>query len=277
MAFIQVNLMSNALHRTVQVNVILPTDKYDSYGHYVDPDEPLKTLYLLHGIYGSSVDWVNKTRIQAFAEHNNLAVIMPSGDNMFYLNHPLSGNNYEDFIGKELVEMTRRMFHLSRKREDTFIAGLSMGGYGAIHNGLKYPETFSVIVGLSSALILEDNLSKTNDVPELIQRRDYAEFCFGNLDDALKNECNPEIQIRKLKEEGRCIPEIFLACGEDDSLLPPNVKFAAFLKNEGVNVNFEIGPGAHEWDFWDRYIRKTVYEWLPLNGSSEGIHSGNIS
>lgn len=78
---------------------------------------------------------------------------MPSGENRFYLDDEKSGELYGEFIGKELVEFTRKLFPLSDKREDTFIAGLSMGGYGAIRNGLKYAENFGCVIGLSAALV----------------------------------------------------------------------------------------------------------------------------
>ena len=277
MAFIQVSMMAGTLGRTVPVYVILPTDKMTFPGMPVREEKPYKTLYLLHGILGSCVDWVTGTRIQRFAEENDLAVVMPSGDNSFYLDHPESVNNYGEFIGRELVEQTRKMFPLSRKREDTFIGGLSMGGYGALRNGLKYSDTFGSIVALSSALILEDNLTKTNDTFMFLQRRDYAEACFGDLEAALTNDCNPEVLIWKLKAEGKKIPQIFLACGESDGLLPNNEKFAKFLDSEGVPYTFKIGPGAHEWDFWDTWIKYAIYEWLPVEKSGLGINSGHIS
>ena len=137
MALIQVNFMSKSLMRMVPIQVILPVDKFFGEEGTEAEEKPFKTLYLLHGIFGNYTDWVSGTRIQRWADEKNLAVVMPSGDNAFYVDQPASANMYGEFIGKELVEITRKMFPLSRKREDTFIGGLSMGGYGAIHNGLK--------------------------------------------------------------------------------------------------------------------------------------------
>ena len=152
MALLQVNFVSSSLKRTVPIQVILPVDKiFGDADSNADP-APFKTLYLLHGLLGNYTDWVSNTRIQQWAEAKNLAVVMPSGDNSFYIDQLTPNNDYGNFIGKELVEITRKMFPLSRKREDTFIAGLSMGGYGAIRNGLTYGETFSHIAGLSSAV-----------------------------------------------------------------------------------------------------------------------------
>jgi S-formylglutathione hydrolase FrmB len=275
MAFLQVNLLSSTLMRTVPVNVILPVDKLRTPGKPVREDKPYKTLYLLHGILGNYTDWVNGTRIQRFAEENDLAVVMPSGDNSFYVDQPEANNNYGEFIGRELVELTRKMFPLSHEREDTFIGGLSMGGFGAIRNGLKYHDTFGYIAALSSALIVKGMPQRTNDSTNFAVRRDYAESCFGNLDQVLESDKNPEYLVKQLKKEGARIPEIYMACGDADRLLGVNQEFADFLKKEGVKVTFEIGKGDHEWDFWDTYIRKAI-EWLPTENSGLGINSGNI-
>ena len=129
MAFIQVSFMSKTLMRTVPLQVILPVDKF-TFGQPEREEKPFKTLYLLHGIFGNETDWVHGTRIQRWAEEKNLAVVMPAGENAFYVDQPSIGAMHGQFIGEELVEITRKMFPLSRKREDTFIGGLSMGGFG---------------------------------------------------------------------------------------------------------------------------------------------------
>ncbi len=275
MAFLQVNLLSKALMRTVPVNVILPVDKMTPPGSPVREDKPYKTLYLLHGILGNYTDWVNGTRIQRFAEENDLAVVMPSGDNAFYVDQPASNNNYGEFVGHELVELTRKMFPLSHEREDTFIGGLSMGGYGALRNGLKYHDTFGYIVSLSAALVFDGIEKRTDDASFFAARRDYAESCFGRLEEFAESDKNPEYLVRKLKKEGVKMPAIYMACGDADSLLGANQTFADFLKDEGVDVTFEVGPGNHEWDFWDTYIRKAI-SWLPTEKRGLGINSGNI-
>lgn len=276
MAFIQMSLMSDALARTVQVNVILPADKLQFPGALRRPESPYKTLYLLHGVLGSSVDWVLGTRIQRFAEENDLAVVMPSGDNAFYVDQPAGQNYYGRFTGEELVELTRRMFPLSRRRDDTFIGGLSMGGYGALRNGLKYADTFSHIVCLSGAFIMDEVPDRTNDSPVFMERRDYAEAVFGDLDQVLESDKNPKWLVRQLEKERKDIPKIYLACGTEDSLLGRNRDMRDFLKEHGADVTYEEGPGGHEWDFWDAYIKKAIYEWLPTESSGQGRNSGNV-
>lgn len=200
---------------------------------------------------------------------------MPSGDNMFYVDNSGVNNYYGEFIGKELVEITRKMFPLSHKKEDTYIAGLSMGGYGAIRNGLKYHDTFGCIAGLSSALIIDGIENRTNDVPFFIESRTYAEGCFGDLTKVADSDMNPKWLVNKLVKEKADIPKIYMACGEDDFLLGANKDFKNYIKELGVDVTFEVGPGAHEWDFWNTYIKKVI-EWLPLEKNGTGINSGNV-
>lgn len=276
MAFLQVNLMSESLMRTVMVNVILPVDKIPAPGEAPRGDKPFKTLYLLHGLIGSHVDWVNGTRIQRFAEENDLAVVMPAGYNAFYLDFPESHDYYGEFVGKELVELTRKMFPLSKKREDTFIGGLSMGGYGALRNGLKYNQTFGRIVALSSALYMEEMADKTDEEELWFERKTYLESRYGDLKELLKTDKNPKWLVKQLVDKKALIPEIYMACGDEDRLLDCNTKFANFLKENSVHVDYEIGKGNHEWDFWDTYIKKAIYEWLPTEKSGMGLSSGNI-
>ena len=117
------------------------------------------------------------------------------------------------------------MFPLSHKREDTYIGGLSMGGYGAIRNGLKYHDTFGAIVALSSALIVEGLSARTNEPPIFMERRDYAESVFGDLDVVLESDKNPKYLVEQLKKEGAQFPEIYMACGDADGLMGANQDF----------------------------------------------------
>lgn len=275
MALIQVNLFSQSLMRTVPVNVILPVDKMVMPGQPIREDKPYKTLYLLHGVFGNYTDWVTGTRIQRFAEENDLCVVMPSGDNAFYVDQPAGNNLYGQFIGQELVELTRKMFPLSRKREDTFIGGLSMGGFGALRNGLKYADTFGYITALSSACDVEEMASRTKNPGFMLSNKSYAEACFGDLSGLLESDMNPKYLAKLLNKAGKSFPKIYMACGDKDGLLPANKAMAAFLKEQGADVTFEIGPGNHEWDFWDTYIKKAI-AWLPTEDGGLGMNSGNV-
>ncbi len=274
MAIIEVNFISKCLMRTVTFNAIIPVDKFGPQAENAE-QKPLKTLYLLHGIFGNYTDWVNGTRIQAWAEANDLAVIMPSGENRFYLDDEKSGELYGEFIGKELVEFTRKLFPLSDKREDTFIAGLSMGGYGAIRNGLKYAENFGCVIGLSAALVHDTWKDADNSAPIFTFRRNYYEAIFGEYDKVKGSDKDPKALLLKLKEEGRPVPKMYLCCGTEDDLVTVNRDFRDFLNENGVDLTYVEGPGKHDWVFWETYIKK-VLDWLPLNRTGAGINSGNV-
>lgn len=275
MALIQINFMSKSLMRTVPLHAIIPVDKLEFPGAPKKEKKPFKTLYLLHGIFGNYTDWATSTRIQRWAQDNDLAVIMPSGDNHFYVDQPETNEMYGEFIGKELVEFTRELFPLSHKREDTFIAGLSMGGYGALRNGLKYHDTFGYIGALSSALVLEGAINSTEDAPTFMGRRSYFRSIFGDLDQLRGSDKDYFALIRTLKEQGADIPKLYVCCGTEDFLLDANREYSEFLKQQQVDFTYEEGPGAHDWDFWDAYIKKFL-DFLPLGSAQAGVHSGNV-
>ncbi len=267
MALIQMSYLSKALFRTVPVNVILPVDKISIPGGNYEDRAPYKTLYLLHGLIGSYIDWVSGTRIQRFAEENNLAVVMPSGDNSFYVDSTIPNNDYGTFIGEELVDITRKMFPLSDKREDTFIAGLSMGGFGALRNGLKYADTFGYIGALSSAAHVLENVD--HGIPGVQE-------VFGDFEKAKNSDKNPRVILEELVREKREIPKIYMACGLQDDLLEANREYRDMFKKAGADLTYVEEDGGHEWDFWDRQIKKAI-EWLPLDRSENGLGSGNVS
>ena len=260
MALLQINFYSETLHRKVPVQVILPID--------VSPGntEPYKTLYLLHGLTENCMAWTSNTRIERWATERNLAVVMPSGENSFYVDHPFGSSCFGDFgayIGQELVEMTRKMFRLSTDRADTFIAGLSMGGFGALRNGLKYHETFGYIACLSGAIHIFEY--PFDDPDRNIIGEDA---CFGDIRAAALTDKNPRVAAEILFERKRTdpnvsFPKVYIACGTEDYLLKANRQFAQFLRINGVSVTYEEGPGKHDWDFWESYIQR-VLEWLPI-------------
>lgn len=274
MAYIQMNVMSESLMRTVNVDVILPVDKIHFPGMPVREEKPFKTLYLLHGIFGSQVDWINGTKLQRWAEEKDLAVVMPAGENMFYVDQPKAHNYYGEFIGKELVELTRKMFPLSTRREDTFIGGLSMGGYGALRNGLKYSDTFGYLVGLSVANMIDGIDQRTDDVDLFFESRSYAEVVFGDLSKVEGSDLDIKYLARKMKEKKAEKPKIYLACGTDDRALDGNRSLHECFAANGFDVVFDEDPGNHEWDFWNDHIKKAI-DWLPLEGVA-GMNSGNV-
>ena len=271
MALIQMNYLSNALLRTIPVNLILPVDKVSSKTRDYEPrTKPFKTLYLLHGMFGNYTDWCANTRVQRWAEEKNLAVVMPSGDNMYYVNSLIPFNDYGTFIGEELPRIMRAAFPLSDRREDTFIAGLSMGGFGAIRNGFKYADTFSHIAALSSAITVLDPSFHPIAGDKAV---------FGDLAAAAETDKNHQVCYEQLKARVAAgeatMPRMYLACGTDDEFITSSRAFRDQLAADGVDLTYDEEPGGHEWDFWDRQIKKVI-DWLPLDDAEQGFSSGAI-
>ncbi len=269
MAYIQMNYFSKCLMRTVTINAIVPVDKEGN------EKKKFKTLYLLHGIFGNYTDWINGTRLQRWAEDHDLAVIMPCGENKFYVDNEKTLEFHSRFVGEELVEITRQLFPLSKKREDTFIGGLSMGGYGAVINGLKYHKTFGTIIGLSSAFILDMlPLSNDDEGTEYLYRRCYLESIFGDFDKVKGSDKDYCALVKKIKENKGKFPDIYLACGSEDFLIKENRAYRDFLKENKVKFTYVESPGVHNWDFWDEHILKAI-EYLNLK-QNKGTNSGNV-
>jgi len=259
MAILSCNFNSACLGRMISFQAILPIEEVLLHSGEKDCKhiEPLKTLYLLHGITGNDMDWLVGTRIAHYAARKNLAVIMPAGENGFYTDNN-STNRFGEYIGNELVQATRAMFHLSEKREDTFIGGLSMGGYGALRNGLKYSDTFGKIIALSSALITDDAVKSTNEPEQWhFAKREYFEMVFGNPDTIKGGDSDVKELAKKYAEN----IQMYLACGTEDVLLEKNRDYIDYLKSINANYDYIEGPGGHDWDFWDIYIEKAI-EWI---------------
>lgn len=259
MALLQVDFRSKTLKRGVAFQVILPTEKFKA---------PYPTLYLLHGLTDNSNGWLHNTRIRMWAEEIGLAVVMPSGENSFYLDIPVKEGCLGDFgayIGEELISVTREMFPLSHKREETYIAGLSMGGYGACRNGLKYCDIFGKVAVLSGAVHFfeyprEWVKTQGNTIGELQN--------IGDLDVMEETDRNPRylincIRERNMEDGSDHFPAFYVACGLQDPLIGANRSIAEVLKESGADVVYEEGDGAHEWYFWDEYIQH-VLKWLDI-------------
>lgn len=260
MANIELKLHSVALMRETTIQIILPNDVPEimtqNNKYY---ERPMKTLFLLHGVSGGCNDWITGTNVNELAVKYNLAVIMPTGDNNFYLNSKGSGNKYEDLIAIDIIDYVRKTFGLAMTPEDTIIGGLSMGGFGAIHYALHFPEIFGKMFGLSSALIINEiaNLPPDNDA-KLLADYDYYVNVFGDLSKLKESENDPELLVKQRLAKGDKIQPIFMACGTEDYLVKHNREFRDFLRANGVEVEYRESPGIHEWKFWNEYLEPAI-------------------
>jgi putative tributyrin esterase len=256
MAQLQVDFFSKKLKRHVTIKAVIPNDS-DHPGR--ENPEGIRTLYLLHGYTGNCTDWLTETQIQEYAAKYRLAVIMPSGENSFYLDDEDKSEFFGEFIGEELVEYTRKLFPLSHRREDTFIGGLSMGGYGAMRNGLKYSENFSKIMSFSGAFIqlyIIENGGKAFD--DNVTTAAYKARIFGDLKTLATSSKNPSWLVDRIHWDGQDVPDIFMTCGTEDDLLSVNRETKKQLEAAGADVTYIEDEGSHNWDYWNKHLEKAI-------------------
>ncbi|MDR1971923.1 MAG: esterase family protein [Treponema sp.] len=262
MARFSCNFISYTLQRTVDITVIIPSvtipESIMALGmHGNKPDNPVScshtkndkypVLYLLHGYGNNHATWNDYTRIGLFAEEQNIAVVMLSAENKFYLNHR-DDDKYYDFIQNELPDFVKGMFPVSARAEDTFIAGLSMGGFGALAHAFSNPEKYAAIGAFSAVSSLD-----LTGLPDSFKEQ-------GKAYDPLAN-------AKKRKEEGRKLPKIYIACGQDDHIHEASVKFKDELIALGGDVTWDSVPAySHEWRFWDLQVEKFL-NWIPRTDS----------
>lgn len=263
MALSQVHFLSQALARIVTFHVYLPNDTTpeftDDNPHY---ERPVKTLYLLHGFSGNTTDWIMGSSAMEISRRYNIAIVMPSGENSFYLDRRGTGGAYETYIAKELPEYIKKTYHLPDDRTDVFIGGLSMGGFGALRLGIKYSEKFGAAFGLSSALIVEDiagiSPGDTTSCAKVIADYDYYINVFGDLQKVRNSDVDPKYIVRQHIKNKEIVTPVFMACGTEDFLLENNRDFRDFLKDCGADVTYYESPGTHEWKFWNEYLEPAV-------------------
>ena len=264
MSVIDVKIRSLTMMRPMDFTMFLPDDPMVLAGLKDDPHyaRPIKTLLILHGYTVDNFEWKCYSTPLDLAIKYNLAVVLPSTDSSFYLDRPGTGNKMGTFVGVELIEYLRKTFGLAKTPEDTIVSGYSMGGFGAIHTALAYPETFGCALGLSSALIIHDiaGMKPSEQKPGVIADYDYYREVFGDLDKVTESENNPEVLVTKLLAEGKKIPKLYMTCGDNDFLLQTNKRFLAFLEEKKVPVTFVPGEGVHDFVFWNKAIGPAV-EW----------------
>jgi putative tributyrin esterase len=237
---VDVTFHSAALGRDMQYRAVLPANAAG--------DRKYPVLYLLHGGGGGFHDWSNYSDVAQYAGPG-LILVMPEGHSSYYMNsaeHPQE--RYEDYIVHDLIEDVERRFPVAGGRSNRSIAGVSMGGFGAVVLALKHPELFVFAGGLSSALDVPGR-------PFSIKRYDqwrHHKSIFGAWGGKSRHDNDPFVLARSIDPVKA--PYFFLACGEQEGLLPVNRKFAALLQERHFPYEFHTGPGGHDWNQWNRHL-----------------------
>jgi putative tributyrin esterase len=259
MAHLRCDFFSDALGLNTSMTVILPQAAATQIGVNAtvgEADPP--TLYLLHGLSDDDTIWMRHTSIERYAAERGLAVIMPQVHRSFYADEAY-GMRFWTFLSEELPATAGRFFRLSTQREDTFVAGLSMGGYGAFKWALRQPRRFGAAASLSGVL---DMARRVEQDPDFF-RHIYAEKpVAGTEDDVLALlDHAAERAADRGSSLAADLPRLYVACGTEDPLYADNEAFVHACWATGVEVTSDFGPGAHEWAYWDDRIQ-AVLAWM---------------
>jgi putative tributyrin esterase len=252
MALIRCDFAAYSLEMDTSMTVLLPQQPAGS------PPPPV--LYLLHGLTDDHTAWTRLTSIERYAEEKGLAVVMPQAHRSFYADEA-HGMRFWDFLSDELPSVVERFFRVSTRREDTFVAGLSMGGYGAMKWALRRPERFAAAATLSGALDLAyiQEFDLRPHMRALVERVFAGRTVAGGDEDLL----------HLIKADPKVLPALMLRCGTEDRLVEQNERFVAACAAAGVPLDADFGPGDHDWSYWDAQIQ-AVLDWLPLPGKGKG-------
>lgn len=253
MCTINIKFESEILKSKTKVNVILPSLNYD---------KKLKTLYLLHGGDGSADDWLNCSEVESVAKEAGIAVIMPEvGGESFYCDM-YDGENYFTYMDTELVDKMEMMFPLSEGGEDRYVAGLSMGGYGAVTWGLVKPEKFAAIGNFSGASDIV-KLFGTPGGPFTKEQLDEKVMrIWGGLDKLKGSECDTIHMLEQTGKKGKPYPELFAGVGTDDFVYGAVQDYMDAAKKYGVDIHYEEMPGGHEWKVWNELLKRFVKRYI---------------
>lgn len=263
------NLDSKLLQRAVKYRVVLPA-RYKT-----NTTERFPVIYLLHGLFGHFDNWTDKTRLAEYAAPYDFIIVTPEGADGWYTDSAAAAKDkYESYIIRELIPEIDKSFRTWADREHRFIAGLSMGGYGAIKFGLKYPEKFSLVGSFSGAL-------GAATFPEKIGGAigKTIDAVFGPVDSDPRKSNDIFRIVRDLTPEKiKSLPFIYLDCGTEDFLFQNNREFVDLLVEKKIPHEFRELPGGHSWSYWDPQVQeflRVVNRFRRINTS--GLDNINVS
>lgn len=237
----QRRFFSASLQRDMPYVVVLPTGYKNSQQRY-------PVLYLLHGWQGDETNWVKLTHLVEDAAAYPFIIVTPRAENSWYVNSATQpSNRFQDYILQDLVSDVEAHYRTMASAQERAVAGLSMGGYGALLFALKRPHMFAVAASISGAFA---GPSGVEDV--MTQLRESTDAAYGPLGSATRAENNLDLLIGKsIPDE---LPYLFVECGSSDPLLASNRKVVSELSADHVAYEYHEYPGAHTWTFWDNAL-----------------------
>lgn len=251
-----VKFESRLVGKTLPYNVVLPA----GYALPANKDARYPVLYLLHGYTGHYADWLSRTRLADYAARHRLIVVTPEGNNGWYTDSAgAAADKYESYIVKELMPDVARRYRTDESRGARAVAGLSMGGYGALKFGVKYPELFALAASMSGAVAIASYRGE-DELPAGYLRNSVAQT-FGPVGGATKDANDLfKLLTDMTPERVRSLPFLYFDCGTEDSLrlLPSNRALADLLVARKIPHEYRQLPGDHNWAYWDKQVQEVL-------------------
>jgi len=243
MAQISASIRSQALGFTTHIQVIIPQQLETPL---VPPE---KILYLLHGLSGDSTAWCHHTRIYHYAEKHNYMVVMPEVQRSFYSDMAY-GSKYFTYVSDELPAICEKLFNIKHKREKTFVAGKSMGGFGAAKCALSRPDFYAAGACFSGALDMKTRVEEGKKNNQLLLPETRAILGEG----LVYPDTEDLFHLATCAAKHETKPRLLITCGDSDFLLGENIRFDAHLASLNYGHTYKQWPGDHNWDFWEECL-----------------------
>jgi len=249
-----VPFQSQLVGTSLPYNVVLPVN----YHLPASREKRYPVVYLLHGLFGHYDNWTTKTRLTDYTATYEVIIVTPEGNNGWYTDSQLAPKEqYESYILKELIPDVDRRFRTISDRSGRAIAGLSMGGYGAIKFGVKYPAMFAFAGSMSGAM---NAASWTREeMAGLPAIWNSLHQVFGDEAGQVRLSNDLPKRIRDMSsQEIAALPFIYLDCGTEDPLFPSNRSFAELLVSRKIPHEYRQRPGGHSWTYWDAQVQEIL-------------------
>ena len=247
MGVLHFDFMSDKLGYQTNIYVILPECMEKGQA-------PKGILYLLHGGGGNGLDWMRNTAIERYAQPYELAVIMPEVDGSCFYADMVHGYPYFQYLTEEVPAAMEGMLPLLQGVEKRYVAGLSMGGYGAFKWAFNKPDYFTAAANLSGVSFVVDLMADTSH--GLNGKDTIIECNWGSLEGLKGSDSDSREWIDRAVAQGTRLPKLFAGMGTEDFSYDFSTEYLAYCKEKGVEIHYEEMPGGHDWNVWDAMIQK---------------------
>ena len=247
-----VQFNSELIGKVLPYKALLPPAYFKSNKRY-------PVLYLLHGLFGHHDDWITRTNLAEYAASYDMIIVTPEGHDSWYIDSAtVPADKYESYFIRELIPEVDLRYRTIKDRRARGVAGLSMGGYGALKYGLKYRGHFVFAGSMSGAL---DPANRSDEHPGFLWDvlRPSLTIAFGPRNSRARQVNDLHQIARNLPAADiSSLPYLYLDCGLEDGFLATNRELAEILLSKKIAHQYRQLPGEHNWEYWDQQVREIL-------------------